>query len=409
MQMRNLAAVVVFSGLSGLAMAQTVCNSPTNELYGLSVAVGAQCGQASFNTAQDLIDGLETSGLSSLNSSYDGSQVASMNIFFNSLPISLAFPNSGATGDGAQLVFSIPELGINETFLGADRDASQNLLEDYLKDSGVIADIMKYQAANSPHSPITGPGGAIPTAVANDFSETFNTMPAQQEGEAPNLVGAGLGFSSLSVDDRDTTVTTIPISYAIRNTIDPRRQLVLSMPITVSDTEGAKAYALSFGVGYRFPVNEAWTLTPAVRYGFTASEDLATVAGVASVSLSSTYALRFDAFDMAIGNMVGYYSTTKVSAGDYSFDPDIHNTVLRNGVMLSQPVTLGGKKLAIEYSLIDTRYLGTEIYVDNTQEIGITLGTNRSAFSSRSYLRGGLNLLKGKDTTGISLNLGYWF
>ncbi|MCB1888499.1 MAG: hypothetical protein KDH20_12910 [Rhodocyclaceae bacterium] len=409
MKIRVIAASVALAGAAGLAHAQTACVSPTSDFYGLAVAVGADCGTASYTTAQELIDGIDTAELSTVNANYDGTQIATLNVFFNSLPISLAFPNAGNTGSGAELTFSIPDLGINETFVGADRDASQDLLEDYLKDSGVIADIMKYQAANSPHSPISGPGGVIPTAVSSDFSETFDTMPAETSGEPVSVIGAGLGFSSLSVDDRDTTVTTIPISYAVRNTIDPRRQLVFSMPITIADTDGAKAYSVSLGVGYRFPINEAWTLTPAIRYGVTASEDLATVAGVASATLSSTYALRFDGFDMAIGNMLGYYTTTKVSAGDYSFDPDINNTVLRNGVMLSQPVTWGGKKLAIEYSVIDTRYLGTEIYVDNTQELGITVGTNRSAFSSRSYLRGGINLLRGKDTTGISLNIGYWF
>jgi len=410
MKIRVLAASVALAGSAGLVHAQTACVSPTSDFYGLALAVGAECGTATYNTAQDLIDGIGTSELTRLNENYDGTQVASLNVFFNSVPISLAFPNGGFTGNGAELTFAIPVLGINETFVGADRDASQDLLEDFLKkNSDVMTQIIEYQAANSPHSPISGPAGVIPTAVSSDFSQTFDTKPATAEGEPASLIGAGLGFASMSVDDRDTTVTTIPISYAVRNTIDPRRQLVFSMPITIADTDGAKAYSFSLGVGYRFPINEAWTLTPAIRYGLTASEDLATVAGVASATLSSTYALRFDGFDMAIGNMVGYYTTTKVSAGDYSFDPDINNTVLRNGVMLSQPVTLGGKRLAIEYSVVDTRYLGTEIYVDNTQELGITIGTNRSAFSSRSYLRGGINLLRGRDTTGISLNLGYWF
>ena len=409
MKFKVLALSLLLAGGSGSVLAQT-CSTPQSELFGLSLAVGQGCGQAAFNTAQDLIDSLSTSQLQNLGgASYDGTQVASINLLFNSLPIALAFPNGGFAGDGAELIFSIPELGVNETFNGGDRDASRDLLEDFLKDSGVIADIMKYQAANSPHSPISGPGGAIPTAVSSDFGEVFNTMPSTQEGQPTNLIGAGISFTSLNVDDRDTRVSTLPLSYTIRNNIDPRRQLVFSLPITVSDTDGAKSYGVSFGAGYRYPLTEAWTLTPALRYGLTASEDLATVAGVVSATLASTYVLRFSAFDVAIGNMLGYYTTTKVSAGDYSFDPDISNTVLRNGVMLSQPVTFSGQRMSIEYSLIDTRYLGTEIYVDNTQEFGITLGTNRSAFSARSYLRGGLNFLRGKDTTGISLNLGYWF
>ena len=408
MKFKALAVSLILFGGSAAVQAQT-CNAPNSDFYGLGLDVSGSCGQASFNTAQDLIDGLETSSLSNISAGYDGSQIATLDIFFNSLPISVAFPNAGFSGAGSQLNFSIPELGVNETFNGVDRDASQDLLEDFLKDSGVIADIMKFQAANSPHSPISGPGGVVPIAVSADFGEVLNTMPAQQEGEPTNLVGAGLSFTSLSVDDRDTRVTTLPLSYTIRNNIDPRRQLVFSLPITVADSDGAKSYSLSLGAGYRYPITEAWTLTPALRYGLTASEDLATVAGVVSATLASTYALRFDKFDVAIGNMLGYYTTTKVSAGDYSFDPDISNTVLRNGVMLSQPVTLKGKRLAVEYSLIDTRYLGTEIYVDNTQEFAITLGTNRSVFSSRTFLRGGLSFLRGRDTRGVSANIGYWF
>jgi hypothetical protein len=156
-------------------------------------------------------------------------------------------------------------------------------------------------------------------------------------------------------------------------------------------------------------MNDAWSIAPALRLGVVASEDVATVSGVASASIASTYVMRFTGFDMAIGNMLGYYTTLKVKSGDYSFNPKIDNVVLRNGVMFNKPVALGGMPLSAEVSLIDTRYLGTDIYVDNTQELGVTLGTNRSAFSSRSFVRGGLNYLHGRDTRGLSVNIGYWF
>ena len=42
-------------------------------------------------------------------------------------------------------------------------------------------------------------------------------------------------------------MTSIPLSYTMRNDIDPRRQLILSMPITEIDTNGAKSYQGAMG------------------------------------------------------------------------------------------------------------------------------------------------------------------
>ena len=114
--------------------------------------------------------------------------------------------------------------------------------------------------------------------------------------------------------------------------------------------------------------------------------------------------------NVAMGNMLSYNRTAKIQSGEYSSNPDITSTVVRNGLMLSQPANWNGQKLSVEYSLVDTRYTGgTKLYIDNTQEIGITVGTNKNAFSARSFLRGGLTYLRGKDTKGFTANIGYWF
>jgi hypothetical protein len=70
---------------------------------------------------------------------------------------------------------------------------------------------------------------------------------------------------------------------------------------------------------------------------------------------------------------------------------------------------LAGSRLSIEYSVIDTRYTGSSMFVNSGDEIGITLGTNKNAFSARSYLRGGITYVTGKNTNGFTVNLGYWF
>lgn len=400
-----------------------VCGNPEGN-FTMSLSVPEGCSFASDNTAQAFFDKLSTGGLQSLGgaaSLYDGTQQATIDANFNSLMMSLAFPNAGSTGAGAQLVLNIPGLGVSQTFAGANRDASKELLVDYLKKSDIIGQIMKYQAENSPTSPITGTDGMLQKVVSSDYNQNFtdtatniaspasSASAASQNNTTPNLIGVAISYGSSTSLNNDIKAITIPLSYTIRNDIDPRRQLILSLPITQIDTNGAKSYVGSLGAAYRLPMNDNWTLTPSGKVSAVGSADMATLAGMYSLSLTSTYIWEFENYDVSMGNMLGYNSTTKIKGGDYSFDPKINITSLRNGVMLSQPVNWGGNKLSVEYSMVDTRYMGTKIYIDNTQEFGISVGTNKSAFSARSFLRGGLTYVRGKDTNGFTANIGYWF
>ena len=69
-----------------------------------------------------------------------------------------------------------------------------------------------------------------------------------------------------------------------------------------------------------------------------------------------------------------------------------------------------GSKMAAEFSIIDTRYLGSEKpFVTDSQEVGITLGTNRKASNARSFTRMGATYVRSKTTKGFTVNLGFWF
>ena len=57
----------------------------------------------------------------------------------------------------------------------------------------------------------------------------------------------------------------------------------------------------------------------------------------------------------------------------------------------------------------DTRLSGTSLYQNNSQEVSISLGTNKSALSARSFLRGTLAMQRAKDSRGVSLSVNYWF
>ncbi len=421
---KNIATLVVATGgifVAGSAAATCVniADVLTERPYTLSIndtTIG-RCATVTASTAEGFIDALKHN---QLHGTFPGANNATDGIStqgsFNSLLTQLTFQPSSA-----QLNFAIPGLGINQNFNGTTRDESLEQLKDYLKNNNVIGKIMNYQAKNSPFSPITGEGGLIPTALAADFGSSITDVAtnvaapaaqakeASQNGKTSNLAGVGLSYSSTKVNSTTVKTLNVPLSYTFRNDIDPRRQLVLQLPINYTDVGGAKSVHAGFGVAYRFPMNDNWTLTPNVKYSVVGSDDLASVSGLYSATIGSAYIIPLKGFDLAIGNMLGVYKTGKFTSGDYSFNPDITTTGMRNGIMLLQPVTIKGTKMSLEYSLIDTRYFGDKPFADNSQELGITLGTNKSAFSARSFLRAGLGYVNSKNGDTWKINFGYWF
>jgi hypothetical protein len=357
--------------------------------------------------ANDFLDSIEN--FSGSNRAYTPTSSALMLGKFADVGIVLSY-----AANSTRLNYNFVELGESGNFTGPTRIDSQDQFEDFVKNNDILARMLRYQTQHSATSPITGVGGIITLAGMQDFSTSFDTMSkiaASSEGGNNNLIGVGLSYGNYSVSgsaDRIST-TSLPLSYTIRNDIDPRRQLVLSVPLTLVSTGGAKTVQGSLGLAYRVPLSDNWTLTPGARYGIVASKDRATLATVMSANLASTYAIPMNGYALAVGNMIGYYKTGKFSSGDYSIAPDIALKMMRNGILASMPTTMFGPKMAAEFSLIDMRYIGDKPFLDNTQEIGFTVGTNRNAANARTFVRAGLSYLRGKNTRGLSANLGYWF
>lgn len=417
----SMGAALGATPISALAQLQAPnCNLPFGN-YALGLSVNQTCGTAATATAQSFFDKIKPNtpdGLRSIVPGYNDLAVAQVAARFNGVKMNLSLPDAIGT-----VIFNIPELGYSRTFRAGTRDQSIDLLVDDLKKSDILARIMAYQAANTPTSPITGVGGLMPMVIATDFNQNFTdfatniTGPLQdaQVGGTANLAGAALMLGSFTTDSKDgmrnkVKVATLPLSYTFRNGIDPRRQLALSIPLSTVDVNGARSYSGGFGMAYRFPINDNWTLVPAGRLSAVASVDLATVSAVYSMGLTSVYLWDMGTYSVAMGNMLSYNATMKLGSGDYAFDPKISNTSLRNGVLVSQPVVWDGKKLSVEYSLVDTRFVGgTRPYVNQYQEFGITVGTNKNAYAARTFVRGGLTLTHGKGTKGAMANIGYWF
>lgn len=393
------------------ALAPTAVQAACDKLFEATVVSGG----VTQVVCRDTIQSFYEIAIRDINNTIPGSATnpaAVSNIRFLGVDAQLSY-----TSGSNVLNFSIPALGINNlTFEGATRQDSGILLREYLLNNPqILGELQKLQAATTPLSPITGTGGVLSQAIFNDFSSSFldtptriATSPNSAAQGSQSVLGVGVLVSSHTVAGAKVNTISVPLSYTVRNDIDPRRQALVRGGLGLVDTAGSRSYQGRLSTGYRFPMSDAWVLTPMAGFSFSASRDVGYAVGIGNASLASTYTWEFENFDVTMGNMVGYYQTFKIPV-KYSADPKIRVAALVNGLFVSQPVSFGSGKMSVEYGFSDTRLGGTKLYQNNSQELTISLGTNKSALSARSFLRGTFALQRAKDSKGVSLGVNYWF
>lgn len=376
--------------------------------FNVNITVGGNTVTQSYDTAEDVIDAVKKNKLETTFTNYTETSGVSAVLDFRGLPVNLTYAANSTT-----LILSIPSLNINETFSGITRDAANDSFEDWLKENGgeTVNKIMKKLAEVSPNDPIAGnPNSLMGSMVANEFSSAASDadFKADQSNDE-NTLALGARFSSYTSGGIDSDTFTLPLGYTFKFDFDPRQQLKIRMPITYSKVGDAESYNISLGLAYRYPINDNWSITPSIGTGVVGSIDLASAGQVLSTSATSTYIHQIENYTLTVANMLGYYQTVKVKVGDYESDPDIQNTVLRNGVLFSIPHMISSWKSESEFFIIDTRYFGTSLFIEEYQEIGYSLGTDKTAKDLSQYLRVGLSYLYNSKGKGFSLNFGYSF
>ena len=402
-------------GLLSAAMAGSVAQAQSSitcdALFAAVVTAGDTTEQVCASSLQSLYEtGIRD--LTALFPSYNGFDAVTTQARLNGLPVTASY-----LAGSPSLQFSIPELGVQETFAGATRVDSARMLHDWLKNNGdLLGRILKFQAKNSPLNPISGPAGVLTRSVATDFDLSFNdtaTHIASNEGSARgaagSLVGIGMVISRYEIAGVTVKTLSVPLSYTVRNDIDPRRQALLRGEVGVIDSGGTRIYNGRASAGYRFPMSDEWVLTPMAGVSLSGSDAAAFYTGVVNGSLASTYTFENSGFDITVGNLLGYYRTFKPGGSGTAMNPGIGEFALRNGILLSQPVVLWGSKMSAEYGFTDTRFLGGSLYHRDGQGLSFSLGTNKSAFSARSFFRATLLIERARDAHGVSLNVNYWF
>jgi len=338
------------------ALAQT-CPAPSNnDLFNLSLCVEGELASAGSNSLMDIIDQIDESQLQGRFPGYEeGVSAGEFRLDVRGLPVTLGYDRDSTT-----LVFTVPSLGINESFSGGTRDISNDLFEDYIKQNGddILRELLRVSAVD----PLAGnPASVQSQMAAGDFAAGVD--PVYDTLKPGSSFGLGARFGSYSTGQFTQNVFTLPLSYVY--TFSNYDRLIVRLPLTYMDVDGASAYRGNLGLAYKKNLTRRWALTPALGYGIAGSTDLGSLGHIFSGSLTSDLMLYDDSkYQLSMGNMAGYYLTLPVRLGDYSVDYDLKNTIIRNGLLFSTPLphSLWGREFSVDLYLTDTRFFGDALY-----------------------------------------------
>lgn len=390
-------------------------------VFDLTATMNGKTEQASFTTAEEGIDIFEQAKLNSIFNSYSGTEIVSSTLNFRGLPMNIAFPVNG----GTQLTFNIPELGINQSFQGATRDESQAMLKDFLKNNAdLLNQVSKKLVKVSPVDPIAGnPNSLMSRSVQSDAqmmwygsNSNFGRSTEATEGGSSNRFGIGINYARMisevtgNAKEMESDAFTLPLSYS-HQFEEANHELIINMPLGYTDTDGAKTYDGSFSIFYRRPILSNWVVSFTGSGRATGSSDLAGGSMMASAAIGSSYVWSGENWGLTMGNMLGYYTALRMKIDNTSINPDIANTVFRNGLLYSLDSSwqLAGDPLSWEVYLVDTRFTGTDLFSNYQDEVGFTLGTRRPMHSKESDLRAGFSFTKGENVQSYKFNFGAWF
>ncbi|WP_301028061.1 hypothetical protein [Zhongshania sp.] len=304
-------------------------------------------------------------------------------------------------------------IAVSQTFAADSTSPLSNLGND----SGLLSGIGD-ALGSSASSLLAGNPASLQTQAVEDAFATMmgDTLDRNDEafrefGDISNLFGLSFTIGRFEANGIKTSYVTVPLSYTFPPKQDLGREWIVSAPLSVGEVNGAKTYSVRPGLALRVPVTSRWALTPALAVGYVKSNDLEQEAQQAGASLSSAYRIPLGAGgdSIHIGNLVGYYKTVKVNLAGSEFDPNIANTVFRNGVLYSLPLDFFNKLRSVEFSFVNTYFTGTKTYARSQNELAFSVGSTRRHMGQLSFLRLGVSVVKAGDVKGLRLNFGYYF
>jgi len=327
------------------------------------------------------------------------------NVNFLGVPNAMLYATNST---GTSVTVTLPPINFTQTFTGSSRSAVNSEIDDFFEKngSGIFANFLKAIAQTSPIAVTDGnPDSATAIAANSVFLNSAMTPSDELEDEAsgtkPQFSGLAIGFDAgqfkaggFSGDNYDLSFTALNVGLG--------DQVRLQMPVDFNYLTVDGAQVAGAGVTFVLPIRiytmdqnnpVSWRLTPLAGVSGRGSIDLAGGAALWEAGLISSVDYKVNS--KLVLCLMDQYTDNRsftVSYGSYSFNPQVEQGILKNGVRLVTPLT---RRLILDVFAVETNFLNPAVTKNFT-----TLGGSLSLRATKNY-----NLsLAGNYDTGSSFS-----
>jgi hypothetical protein len=386
------------------ALIALLCALPAGarSLFEARIRVGSETEKNVTNSLREVPDLLDGTALLELFPTWTPLQDFVATLDLRGLPAEVRW-DAGPVIGSSTLTFSVPGVIPEITFTTGTLEEDLAQLEDWLK--GILDDpnapqdlltrFLQAVVANSPVEPVAGnPNSMMTRMTGHDFmlgSEGPFIHSDRRIPDAPDQTGLGLHAGYASAGPYDQELLELPLDHRFNLRAAPNWSVLLSFPITATFTEGQWTAMGSLGLGFQYRPFDWWALTPMFRLGAVGSLDV----GAASLLYSGTLTsdIHFDlarfrgglrGITLGITNQAGFSETVDgITIGDFKLDYDLTNGVFRNGGYVRS--TFGNSAWGWRFYGNDTRWAGSDLFLDSSAEIGLALLRIGSVGSKWAY------------------------
>lgn len=310
-------------------------------------------------------------------------------------------------------------------FTGATRaDVEQKIKDWFMKDgNAIVGKFLASIAKNSPTAVTDGNPGATTNKMANSALGTFGFTPTNElafttpvaeasvSGSAasdakPRYSGIGLGLNSGHFEAKGMKGSVSQFEMPFSKSLGDRVSIAGSIPIDYLDLGGGKVYGMGLNLGVPVRIQTmkesnpwGWRITPTLGVSARGSKDLAGGGVIWSGGLTNSVDYRVKpGLIVCMINQLCIYNSVAITRGDYKFDPQVDQQIVKNGFRVAG---MPAKRLMLEAFVIRTDFL-KDAYVKDFMTYG---GAVTWVLPRRFNLALGANFDNGKDFKSWSVGL----
>jgi hypothetical protein len=248
------------------------------------------------------------------------------------------------SGTRAEIV--IPSTGLRKVFTAANRNDWYGQIKAYLERDGA-AEWARFLQTMNERSQVAVSDGNPTSATASLANSMFGgfgspTSRASELNRKNNAAGITFDGGAFRAGGLNGEVYTLPITGHFR--VTDRVAVGFEIPLQYIQLEGADIY--QGGLTLNVPVNVirasenqpwSWDVTPTAAFALSGSEDMVAGGGLFAGALTNVVGFRWHGLTFTYGNFFSFFEGVSLSAGNYEFDSDVSQQIIKNGLRISMP------------------------------------------------------------------------